>query len=160
MITLSIDPSSKSTGLAVFEQNKLIHYQCISDSSTDTYKRIQIMVKAIDKICLKYNPTDIIIQDVIPQDVKNNNNVYKVLIYLQAAIVLQLYTRGKKVQFYTASHWRSLVNIKTGPGIKRDSLKQTSQRLIKSIYNIDVNNDVSDAILIGIAYIKQHRSAF
>lgn len=160
MITLSIDASTKSTGLAIFQQGKLIYYKCITSLNDNTYKRINKMVESIMQIYNKYKPTDIIMQDILPQDVKHNQSVFKALMYLQAAIVLQLDKVGAKVNLYTASHWRSQVGIHTGKGIKRDELKKKSQFLVKNIYNIDVNDDISDAICIGIAYIKQHRSVF
>ena len=52
------------------------------------------------------------------------------------------------------------MGIHTGRGIKREALKAAAQKLVKNIYNIDVNDDISDAICIGIAYINEHRSAF
>lgn len=160
MIVLSIDASTKSTGVAVFQQGQLIHYECINSNNTNVYIRIEKMVKKIIQLCTLYNPTDIIMEDVLPEDVKHNQKVFKALIYLQAAIVLQLYKYNFDVKFYTASHWRAQVNIHTGRGIKREELKYASQKLVKNIYNIDVNDDISDAICIGIAYIKQHRSVF
>lgn len=160
MKTLAIDASSKSSGIAIFEEGKLIHYECITKTSADSLKRIEEMAKRIRQVYDQFQPTNIIMQDILPQDVKHNQNVYKVLIYLQAAIVLSLHQTGAVVQFTTASHWRSICGIKTGPGIKRDSLKLASKHLVKNIYNIDVNDDISDAICIGMAYIIQHRSAF
>ena len=160
MITLSIDASTKSTGIAVFKQGKLIHYQCINSNSVDVYKRIEIMTKRLKEIYNQYKPTDIIMQDILPEDVKHNQNVFKALIYLQAAVVLQLYKTGGIVHLCTASHWRAQVGIHTGRGIKRETLKLASQKLVKEIYKIDVNDDISDAICIGMAYIKQNKSAF
>lgn len=160
MITLSIDASTKSTGIAIFQEGQLIHYECINSNYTNTYKRIEKMVVKIRQLCDKYKPTDIIMEDVLPQDVKHNQTVYKALIYLQAAIVLQLYKINLTVSFYTASHWRAQVGIHTGRGIKREALKKAAQNLVKNIYNIDVNDDISDAICIGIAYVNEHRSAF
>ena len=32
--------------------------------------------------------------------------------------------------------------------------------LVKTNYGIDVNDDISDAILLGYAYIQEHGSAF
>lgn len=93
-------------------------------------------------------------EDILPEDVKHNQTVFKALIYLQAAIVLELHKSKSTVNLCTASHWRSQVGIHTGRGIKRESLKQASQKIVKSIYNIEVNDDISDAICIGIAYIK------
>ena len=50
--------------------------------------------------------------------------------------------------------------MKTGRGIKRENLKKASIELVKNTFNMQVNDDVSDAICIGMAYIKQNRSAF
>ena len=47
MKVLSIDASTKSSGIAIFEENKLIHYECITASNTDTYKRIEKMINRI-----------------------------------------------------------------------------------------------------------------
>lgn len=162
MITLAIDGSTKNTGIAIFKQTELIHYECITATDSNPYKRIWKMVNKIKEIYNQYNPTDIIMEDVLPQDVKHNQKVYKALIYLQALIVLELYQQNNFVQvnFTTASHWRSLCGIKIGRGIKRENLKQASQNLIKKIYNIQVNDDISDAICIGMAYVQQNRSAF
>ena len=160
---MAIDASTTSTGIAIFEENKLIKYYCISkDSSFNVHKRILFMTQQIKKIYLQYKPNNIIMEEVLPEDVKHNQNVFKALIYLQASIVLMLSTLGQQVEFFTASHWRKVCGIKTGQHIKRNELKQASQDLVKSIYKIDVNNDISDAICIGIAYIIQNKqkSAF
>ena len=160
MKTLSIDASTKNTGIAIFDNSQLIHYQCINSSSTNTLKRIQYMTKEIQKIVKKYTPDRVVIEDVLPEDVKHNQNVFKALIYLQAALVLKLFDYDLQPTFYTASHWRAQVGIKTGPGIKRNQLKTASKKLVTALYHIEVNDDISDAICLGIAYIKQHRSAF
>lgn len=159
---MSIDASTKSTGIAIFNENKLIKYYCISkDSSCDVFQRILYMTQQIEKIYLQYKPNNIIMEDVLPEDVKHNQNVFKALIYLQASIVLMFSKRRQLVDFFVASHWRKICGIKTGK-TKRDQLKKASQNLVKSIYNIDVNNDISDAICIGIAYIieNKQKSAF
>ena len=162
MKVLAIDASSKSTGIAIFQNTKLIHYECITSSHTDSFQRISVMKDKILKLYKKYRPTDIVMQDVLPQDVKYNQQIFKVLIYLQAAIILSLSWEYnvRHVQLYTASHWRSLCGIKTGRGIKRDTLKKASIQLIKKEYNINVNDDISDAICLGRAYVLQQGSAF
>lgn len=160
MKTLAIDASTKCSGYAIFENTKLINYGCISDNKIDTFKRIRKMRQQIKKICQQYKPTDIIMEQVLPQNVKGNQNVYKALIYLQAAIVLCLDQIGYKVNFYTASHWRAQCGIHVGRGVKRDLLKSASIQLVKDKYNITVNDDVSDAILLGMAYVNENGSAF
>lgn len=162
MKVLAIDASSKSTGIAIFQDEKLIHYQCIVATEGSSFKRIIKMKNRILEIYKQYKPTNIIMQDVLPQDVKHNQSVYKVLIYLQAMIVLSLYQTYslQNVQLYTASHWRRICGIKTGRGIKRESLKKESMQLVKNQYGLKVNDDISDAICLGLAYVKQHASAF
>ena len=160
MIILSIDASTKNTGIAIFNDSKLTYYDCINSSNTNTLKRIKYMTKEIQKIIKKYNPDKVVIQDVLPEDVKHNQNVFKALIYLQASLVLKLSDYNLEPIFYTASHWRTQIGIKIGPGIKRNQLKMASKKLVTAIYKIDVNDDISDAICLGIAYIKEHRSAF
>ena len=160
MITMAIDGATKSSGVAIFDDNKLIHYQCIQATDSSVYNRISKMANQIKTLCEKYNPTDIIIQEVLPEDVKHNQVVYKALIYLQAELVLTLYKKWPNINFCTASHWRAQVGMKTGRGIKRENLKKASIELVKNTFNMQVNDDVSDAICIGMAYIKQNRSAF
>lgn len=160
MTILSIDASTKSSGCAIFEENKLIHYECITASGSDKFKRIQKMNNRIKELVNQYHPTVAVMEDVMPQDVKHNQAAYKALIYLQAIIVMTLYDLGIETTLYTASHWRSVVGIHTGRGIKRDELKQVSINLVKQKYNITVNDDQADGINIGLAYYMQNATAF
>lgn len=154
MITIAIDASSKSTGIAVFKDKELIYKNCIVSNKKDTYARIKYMVAEIEKVYKKYGADNIIIEDVIPEDVRHNQSVYKVLIYLQAAIVLMFHEYQKEVEFYTSSEWRAKCGIHTGRGIKRESLKAADINFVKEKYNMLVNDDVADAICIGWAYIN------
>jgi Holliday junction resolvasome RuvABC endonuclease subunit len=57
---MSIDASSKSSGIAIFNNKELEFYDCITASSTDLIKRIQKMSKEIQEILNKYNVEKII----------------------------------------------------------------------------------------------------
>ena len=48
MNILAIDASTKSSGLALFEDTKLKTYTCITASSTDLIKRIQKVIKELN----------------------------------------------------------------------------------------------------------------
>ena len=48
--------------------------------------------------------------------------------------------------------WRKDCGIRTGRGIKREALKKADIQFVKDNYNIDVNDDIADAICIGHAY--------
>ena len=84
MITLAIDASTKSTGWSIYEDQELKDYGCITASSGNLFRRIHKMTDEIDKIINKYKVEQIVVEEVIPEDVRHNAKVYKALMYLQA----------------------------------------------------------------------------
>lgn len=161
MRLLSIDASTKSSGIAIFENNKLIHYECITASSKNVLDRITLMVQKIRQLFDKYQPDNVVMEEVVPDDVRHNQNVFKSLMYLQAAVALELNKNNVKIDFIVASHWRKICGIKTGRYVERQQLKKASQDLVEAIYKIKVNDDISDSICLGMAYLVQNRkSAF
>lgn len=158
MRLLAIDASTKASGIAIFENNKLIKYKCIQCDYPNVLDRINYMKTQISKIYWIFRPDFIVMQDVLPEQVGHNQNVYKALIYLQAILVIMFHLYDKQVELMTASHWRKLCGFKLGAGVTRAKLKQTSMKLVKGIYKIDVNDDISDAICLGIAKLQQGNS--
>lgn len=154
MRILALDLSSKSTGWAIFDNNNLIQYGCIIQNSTDSLLRIINITKEIENIYLQYKPDKIVCEDIIPSEVGHNQQVFKVLHYLQAAVVLMLHNYKQTVEFYVSSEWRKKCGIKTGRGITRDMVKQADIKFVKDKYNLDVNDDIADAIGIGYAYLN------
>lgn len=160
MIIMAIDGSTKSTGIAIFNNKKLIYQECIQSISTDMIKRVIFMTNRISAIVQEYNPTDIIMEDPLPEQVAHNQAAYKALMYLQAGVVIELYKLGHMVHFYGSQHWRKIVGIKTGRGIKRQALKQASIALVWNEFELEVNDDIADAINIGLAYFYENGSCF
>lgn len=153
MITLAVDASTKSTGLAVFDGQELKHYECITASSTDLFKRIHKMQDEIEKIIGDYKVEKIVMEDVIPEDVHGNQNVFKALTYLQGYLI-EVFNRNKiPYELVVASHWRKLCGIKTGSGVRRESLKPKDIAFVKNQFGISVNDDIADAICIGFAAV-------
>ena len=154
MITLAIDASTKSTGWSIFDGQDLKDYGCITASSNNLFHRIHKMVDELKKIIEQHSVKEIAIEDVIPDDVHHNQNVYKALTYLQGYL-LELFDEMsiKKITFYVSSEWRKKCAIHTGRGIKRESLKPLDIAFVKNQYGLDVNDDVADAICIGFAHL-------
>lgn len=152
MKVLALDLSSKSTGWSLFEGEKLITYGCITNANPDSLFRIKKMTEEIKKIYQNFKPDSVICEDILPEDVHHNQNVFRTLQYLQAAVVLGLHDYGQSVNFYVSSEWRKKCGIRTGRGVKRETLKAADIAFVKSNYNIDVNDDIADAICIGWAY--------
>ena len=153
--TLAIDASTKATGIAVFKNNQLEKYKCIQCGKPNVLDRIQYMTEQIQDVYLNYAPEVIVMQDVLPEQVGHNQSVYKALIYLQAVIITMFHDYNRQVKLVVASHWRKQCGMKLGAGVKRQYLKQQSKNIVKGIYGIDVNDDISDAICLGLAEIKE-----
>jgi len=155
-VLLTIDASTKSTGWAIFENTQLTNYGVITATSSNLYNRIDKMIIEIDKLIERYQPTNVVIEEVLPADVRNNNNVFKALIYLQGFMCKTLDKYKIIPTFVVASHWRKICGIKTGSSIKRESLKPKDIAFVKKEYGIDVNDDIADAICIGYATLHEH----
>ena len=151
MKILSLDNSTKSTGYAIGANGKLESYGCITASSKDVVKRIIKMRDQLSKI-IKDNKIDkIVMQEVRPQ---YNSHTNKVLMWLQAVIVVAAYQINAKIQFefIQAVQWRATLKIKQGRGVTREKLKPQDIQYVEDKYNIKVNDDEADAICIFDAY--------
>ena len=158
---LSLDLSTKSSGIAIFDNDKkLIDYTCITASSTDLVKRIYKIINDLKLFCQKYNNIDtVVIEEVRPEGNQygvGNQKTHKALMYLQAALVFFMHDNYPKIkiEYLYPSEWRSRCGLHTGRGIKREELKKADIAFVKRIYNIEVNDDIADAIGIGYAYLS------
>ena len=162
MNILSLDLSSKSSGWAFFEDNKLIDYGCITSASTDLIKRIYIMRDGIQEVLNKYAIDKVYVEEVRPQGGFGAGNIqtHRALMWLQAAIAFMLHDFNKKIvlEYVYPSTWRATIGIKNGRGIKRESLKQADIAFVKERYNISVNDDIADAICLGISQLEPEKN--
>ena len=161
MRILALDASTKSTGVAVFIDKELAGVKCVTASSTDLYNRIHKITDAIDHIIETVEIDEIVMEEVIP-DHDKNTNTFKALMYLQASIMMMIHDKHPKVKVtlvYPGS-WRSQCGIKTGKGVKRETLKEADIIRAKELFALTkVNDDEADACLIGAAYVGLFGSA-
>ena len=153
MKILALDLSTKQSGYALGEDKNLIKHGYISASARDPIKRIIKMRDQIGKIVKNEAIQKIVMEQVRPQF---NSHTSKILMWLQAAIVIKAYEINPKIQydFIGASTWRAALKIKQGRGIKREQLKPQDIQYVKNKYNITVNDDQADAICIFDAYMN------
>lgn len=157
MTILSLDCSTKSTGWAIFKEKQLISYNCITSSSTDLFKRIHKMVDTIDELITNNNVSKLVLEEVRPDEIGGRSNIktFKALMYLQGILAMMIHDKHPKltIEYLYPSEWRKCCKIKTGRGIVRETVKQKDIRFVKEMYNIEVNDDIADAIGIGYAYL-------
>ena len=161
MTIMSLDISTKATGVAIFKDEVLVHLECIAPRG-EVWDRISAIAQRVTDLYLERRPEVVVTEEPEPAFVKNNIDVYRKLTITHGAIILGIHAAGgPEIKTMTASHWRKLVAIKTGRGIKREVLKKESIRVAKELYpsyaaDIGGSDDKADAVLIGRAYINEH----
>lgn len=157
MKILTLDLSTKQSGYAIGQEQHLLSHGCFSASSTSPYKRIIKMRDSIAELLKTNQIAKIVMEEVRPEF---NIHTSKILMYLQASVVLMAYEINPKIefQFLGASEWRARLKIKQGRGIKRDQLKPQDIQYVQQKYGIKVNDDQADAICIFDAYWIQENN--
>lgn len=154
---LSLDLSTKSSGWAVFDESDLVDYGCITSASTDLIKRIHIMTEGIKETIEKYDIKEVIVEEVRPDVGGGNINTHRALMWLQAALAFLLHDNYPKIkiEYIYPSSWRASCGIRNGRGVKRQSAKQLDIAFVKENYNLEVNDDIADAICIGHSHMNK-----
>jgi len=155
MNVLSLDLSTHSSGWAYFQEGQLIRMGCITSASTDLIKRIYKMRDELAVILDQYSIDKVIVEEVRPEGGfgVGNTQTHRALMWLQAATAFLLHDKYPKIEieYIYPSSWRAKLGIKNGRGVKRTSLKEADIAFVKKKYNIYVNDDIADAICIGLA---------
>lgn len=154
MKILSLDSSTKSTGYCIGQNGKIESHGCITASSKDVIKRIIKMRDQLSEIIKNNKIEKIVMQEVRPQ---YNSHTNKVLMWLQAVIVVAAYEINAKIEFefIQAVEWRAALKIRQGRGVKRQALKPQDIQYVEDKYGLKVNDDEADAICIFDAYCQK-----
>ena len=157
MNLIALDMSTKSTGYAIYKHNKLVEYNYITATSNDLFNRIKVMLNAINKLLEENLDMQYVIMQQVRQEGFINIKTYKALMYLQGCVQMIIHQKFKHLQtdFLYPSQWRKVCKIKQGRGIQRKQQKQLDIQWVKDNFNIQVNDDIADAIGIGYGYINK-----
>lgn len=155
MNIISVDASTKSTGLAIYKHNELVQTDCITASSADLFNRIKVMVEGLKQHLINNPDIEYIVLQQVRQQGFTNIKTYKALMYLQGCISMLIHQYFKHIQidFMYPSQWRRVCGIKQGRGIQRAKQKENDIIWVKQNFNLQVNDDIADAIGIGYGYI-------
>lgn len=164
MRLLALDQASRVTGVAIFDDDKLIKYGTFEiKSNQELGKRLTQFLKNLDKLYTAYHFDAVAYEDIQLQ--MGNVETYRRLAYIQAMILFWCEKYEKNLYCLSPSHWRKVLKDKYGMswGRKRVEQKQTAIDFIQKHYKKEVNSDTADAICIGCAAnieINKTESAF
>ena len=153
---LALDTSTTCTGYSVYENGELTDYGCLDfDSSIPMDIRLEKIMNEIYALIDKLNPQIVVAEMTFANTAsKNNVETQKNLTLLLGAVWGKCVLTGAYFHYFRASEWRKLVDSGKKPR-KREELKKWSIDKVNSILKTEINNDnISDAVLIGMAYIN------
>ena len=164
MRLLALDQASRVTGVAIFDNDKLVKYGTFEiKSNQELGKRLTQFLENLDKLYAAYHFDAVAYEDIQLQ--MGNVETYKKLAYIQAMILFWCEKHEKNLYCLSPSHWRKILKDKYGMswGKKRAEQKQTAIDFIQEHYEKEVDSDTADAICIGCAAnieINKNKSAF
>lgn len=164
MRLLALDQASRVTGVAIFDDDKLVKYGTFEiKSNQELGKRLTQFLENLDKLYAAYHFDAVAYEDIQLQ--MGNVETYKKLAYIQAMILFWCEKHEKNLYCLSPSHWRKILKDKYGMswGRKRAEQKQTAIDFIQEHYEKEVDSDTADAICIGCAAnieINKNVSAF
>lgn len=164
MRLLALDQASRVTGVAIFDDDKLVKYGIFEiKSNQELGKRLTQFLENLDKLYAAYHFDAVAYEDIQLQ--MGNVETYKKLAYIQAMILFWCEKHEKNLYCLSPSHWRKVLKDKYGMswGKKRAEQKQTAIDFIQEHYKKEVDSDTADAICIGCAAnieINKTESAF
>lgn len=139
----------------MYVSGKLDKYELINfEHIKDTEMRISKMIKYIYKVIKEIDPQIIVTEmTVVTRNAQAQRNLTMILGAIYGYCL-------KKDIFYCSfrpTEWRKLINISNDKlPRKREELKEWSIQKVNQLFDItDINDDMSDAILLGQAYINK-----
>ena len=150
---IGLDTSSNSTGWSIFidgEYSKSGIIDC--GSIKDTQTRLKKMCSTLLSF-LNTNSPDIVTVEMTV--VSRNASAQRMLTMILGVVYGWCIIHNAYFEMLRPSEWRALISNEK-KGRKRNELKLWSVRKVKELFNIDVTDDESDAILIGQAYVNKY----
>lgn len=146
---LCLDISSVSTGYAFFRNGKLLKSKCgkiTIDKKLSLGARLNRFEEKFAEILGHLKPDIVIIEDIYLK----NAITFKVLAYFHGSAYYHIFNNvGREPYFLGATKIRHILGVKG---------KQGAFDYVNTLYNLNYNfkehNDITDAIALGLAYIR------
>lgn len=151
---LSLDTSTKVTGYAVYNDGELFRYSSIDKSEIkDGDVRLRLMISELITLVEREAPDAVVVEETV---VTRNPQTQRMLSMILGAVLGVCVSYNFNYCALRPTQWRKAVrgDDEKLPR-KRDELKKWSINKVNELFGIqDIGDDISDAILIGQAFIN------
>lgn len=149
---LSLDTSTASTGWALYINGKYVESGCIKTDKAQN--KLSVMVSRLFYLIETKHPDAIIAEEMV---VVRNAQVARNLTMILGALYGKCIEENIEWQTLRPTEWRKLIDPGKKPR-RREELKDWSKQKVGELFGLtNINDDVSDAILIGQAYLNMFK---
>lgn len=146
---VSIDSSTTVTGIAVWEEDRLIHSETVDfEKIKPMEKRFPLMSLMLLHIIQEHMPDAVYIEECV---VTRNAQAQRFLVRLQGVIYGWCLQHNCTFEAIRPSAWRKQLGFHQGPKVKREELKAQAIAHIQEKYMREFPEDECEAICIGEA---------
>lgn len=158
---LAFDQASGISGWAVYDDDKLINYGNHTSEGSHSTIKIANTKYWVASLIQNWNPDLVVFEDIQLQTYKKSETergeavtIFKKLAHLQGVLKNYVYENGIPYKICPPATWRNFSLVK---GVSRTDRKRSAQLRVKALYDISVDQDSADAILIGRWGAHNHR---
>ena len=154
MRLLALDQASRTTGFAVFEDDKFVKSGTFTLRSDDVGERLVDYRKHIEKLIIDNDIEEVAFEDIQMQGQVNNVQTFKVLAEIFGVTQEFLVENGHSYHIVSSNTWKSKLQIK---GRTRVEQKRNAQIYVLENFDKKVSQDESDAICIGASIVLDNK---
>ena len=149
---LVFDQSTKVSAYSLWVNGEYVECGVIDlHKIKDTPQRVRAMGVELCDTISKYNPSIVVIEEVAQQ---SSPLTLKLLARIQGVIIGFCAANNIETYIIEPSKWRSTLQFKQGPKVKRAELKEQAIEHVEDVYELDLSEDECEAICIGEAAHK------
>lgn len=140
---IALDQASQNIGISVYDDGKLVYYHLVQITGSVSVRLAKIYKFLREVIISEWHPNYLVFEDIQYQ---NNALTHKILGMVMGVCILAAEQAQIEHTEVLNKVWQSEFNI---AGADRLVQKANVVKRVKEYYNLDVTDDVADAILIG-----------
>lgn len=149
---IGLDNATQDMGISIFDDGELVWQTLVRFTGSNFEDRIQTIFNMVEQTIIEdWEPDYLVFEDIQYQ---NNYQTYKKLAMLLGLLIVAAKNGGVAWDLVPPVTWRSHFGISG----RRDSVKKQAINKVATMYQINVPDDVAEAILIGKYFIDNKLS--
>ena len=158
MIYLGADLSTTSSGISVFDDERLVHYECLAPKITKKTPNIghtedweiwtYFIAQRLNEIFNEYDIEEAYCEDI---PLKDGKPTIKKLGVVRGTLLSVCAIHNANINPRQVSDWRQDAGFFDGTqkGMTRDEMKKKAIEEVERLFGIVVNDDIAESILIA-----------